>query len=131
MKRRINRTKPRERPRFTEPDDAPLLSGYRAMWLVAMFDLPVTSKAAKKRAARFRKDLVSRGFHMLQWSVYARYCASEAFAEGIKADVRSVLPSDGQVRLLGVTDRQYGKMEVFFGKKRLPTEDPPPQLMLF
>lgn len=29
------------------------------------------------------------------------------------------------------TDRQFEKMEVFFGKKRKPVEDPPAQLMLF
>jgi CRISPR-associated protein Cas2 len=101
------------------------------MWLFAMFDLPVGTKAERKRAAAFRKDLLNRGFTMLQFSVYARHCASEDSAHGIRADLRAVLPDDGRVRILGVTDRQFGKMEVFFGKKRAPTEDPPAQFMLF
>jgi CRISPR-associated protein Cas2 len=99
--------------------------------MFAMFDLPVTSKEARKRYARFRKALLRRGFTMLQFSVYARHCASEEFAQGVRDDVRAVLPPDGQVRLLGVTDRQFGKMEVYFGKKRSRTEDPPAQFMLF
>lgn len=96
-----------------------------------MFDLPVTSKEARKRYAQFRKALLSRGFTMLQFSVYARHCSSEEFADGVRQDIRAVLPPDGQVRLLGVTDRQFGKMEVYFGKKRTRTEEPPKQFMLF
>jgi len=101
------------------------------MWMFAMFDLPVTDKEARKRYARFRKALLTRGFTMLQYSVYARHCASEQSAQGVRNDVRAVLPPEGQVRLLAVTDRQFGKMEVYFGKKRSPTEDPPAQFMLF
>lgn len=144
MRRRRNRSHPPSSP----DDDPPLsfeegerrksgaeqrteYSGYRGMWMFAMFDLPVTTKEARKRYARFRKALLARGFSMLQFSVYARHCGSEEFADGVRADVRTVLPPDGQVRLLGVTDRQYAKMEVFFGKKRTPTEDPPAQFMLF
>lgn len=101
------------------------------MWLVAMFDLPVVTKAQRQRAARFRRDLLARGFSMLQLSVYARHCSSEEFAEGVKADIRAVLPDDGQVRLVAITDRQFGKMEVFCGRKRGPTEEPMAQFMLF
>ena len=86
------------------------------MWLFAMFDLPVTSKELRKRYARFRKALLSQGFTMMQFSVYARHCANEESAAAIRQSVRCVLPDDGQVRLLGATDRQFGKMEVFFGK---------------
>jgi len=53
------------------------------MWLFAMFDLPVTDKALKKAYARFRKLLLSQGFSMLQFSVYARHCVSEESGEGI------------------------------------------------
>ncbi len=131
MKRRRNRSAKHAEPRFTPDDEYPLFSGYRAMWLFAMFDLPVVTKAEKKRAARFRRDLLLRGFTMLQFSVYARHCSSEEFADGIKAEVRSVLPDHGQVRLVAITDRQFGKMEVYRGKSAGPAEEPPPQLMLF
>ncbi|MGI9015032.1 MAG: CRISPR-associated endonuclease Cas2 [Phycisphaerales bacterium] len=101
------------------------------MWLFAMFDLPTTSKAARKRYTQFRKLLLSEGFTMLQFSVYARHLASEESGDILKTRLRNKLPPDGQVRLLPVTDRQFGKMEVYHGKKRKPTEDPPTQLMLF
>jgi len=106
-------------------------SGYRSVWLFAMFDLPVTTKAARKKYAQFRKALLVEGFTMLQFSVYARHCASEESSDAIREQIRRSLPPEGQVRVLGVTDRQFGKMEVFFGKKREPTEEPPAQFMLF
>jgi len=107
------------------------LSGYRAVWLVAMFDLPVHTQRARRDYARFRKTLLSMGFSMLQFSVYARYCASEDSARGVRDDVRAALPPAGQVRVVSLTDRQYARMEVYFGAKRKPSEDPPQQIMLF
>lgn len=107
------------------------LSEYRTVWLLAMFDLPVTTKAARREYAGFRKRLIAMGFTMLQFSVYARFCRSADAAEQIRGDIRAVLPDEGQVRVVSITDRQFAKMEVFFGTKRRPTEDPPAQIMLF
>jgi CRISPR-associated protein Cas2 len=106
-------------------------SEYRAMWLFALFDLPVEKPIQRKRYARFRKALLKEGFMMLQYSVYARYCPSDDGAQIYRAHVKEVLPPEGEVRLLSITDRQFGKMEVFCGKSRKQTEIPPPQLLLF
>ena len=38
------------------------LSGYRLMWVMTMFDLPVVSKAERKAATRFRNALLDLGF---------------------------------------------------------------------
>ena len=108
-----------------------VLSGYRGMWLFAMFDLPVTTKAARRRCAQFRSLLLQEGFTMMQFSVYARYCVSEEAGEAFRRRIRSDLPDEGHIRLLMVTDRQFGKMEVFHGKTRAESEDEPEQLLLF
>ena len=107
------------------------LSGYRAMWLVAMFDLPVTTRDARRQYTQFRKALLREGFSMLQYSVYARYCVSEETTQRHRRRLRALLPSDGQVRIMSITDRQFEKMEVYFGKNRAPVENVPPQLLLF
>jgi CRISPR-associated protein Cas2 len=107
------------------------LSAYRGMWLVAMFDLPTDSAAARKAYARFRKALLNDGFMMLQYSVYARYCASEEASEVHRQRVAGVLPPEGEVRLATLTDRQFGKMQVFVGKKEREPENAPQQLELF
>lgn len=109
----------------------PAISGYRSLWLFAMFDLPTTDVRSKRQYSRFRKLLLSEGFTMMQYSVYARHCASEESGVAIRGRLREGLPSEGQVRVLSVTDRQFGKMEVYFGKKREKTEEPPRQFMLF
>lgn len=109
----------------------PEFSGYNAVWLFAMFDLPVGTKEERKDYAKFRKRLLAQGFGMLQWSVYARHCPTEESSEGMRSAVRRFLPPAGQVRLVAVTDRQFARMEVYFGEKRKPTEDPPAQIMLF
>ena len=50
------------------------LSGYRVMWVVTLFDLPVVTKDQRHEATRFRKALLQRGFQMAQLSVYFKYC---------------------------------------------------------
>ena len=40
---------------------AHFLSGYRLMWMMVMFDLPVTDKAARKEYTRFRNFLLDNG----------------------------------------------------------------------
>lgn len=101
------------------------------MWLFAMFDLPVDKPEFRKEYAKFRKVLIRQGFTMLQYSVYGHYVSSEDSDEALRRQVQAALPSHGQVRLLSVTDRQFEKMEIYFGKKRKKVEDPPMQLALF
>jgi len=115
----------------TMPSGQYELSEYRGMWLFALFDLPVVTKEDRRRYTVFRNELIKQGFNMLQFSVYARYCPSEEASEIHRKRVRAALPPAGCVRLLGVTDRQFAKMESYVGKKAAPAEKPPDQMMLF
>jgi CRISPR-associated protein Cas2 len=107
------------------------ITGYRFMWVVAMFDLPVDTKKAKRNYTRFRKKLLRDGFTKMQYSVYVRHCASQENATVHIQRVTGWVPDDGEVRILTITDKQYERMRVFWGKRRKPPEKPPPQLMLF
>lgn len=106
------------------------LSGYRGMWLLVMFDLPVDDPKARRNYTRFRTKLVSEGFAMLQYSIYARYCPSEESSQAYRRRVRERIPPEGQVRLLSITDKQFGKMEVFLSRRRRHAEKKPEQLLL-
>ena len=106
-------------------------SKYRSMWLFTMFDLPVDSKRARKRYARFRKALLRAGFTKLQYSVYARFFASEEASEAYRRNLRLGVPPEGQVRFLSVTDRQFSKMDVVQGGTETEPEKPPRQVELF
>ena len=105
-------------------------SEYRGMWLFTMFDLPTTDKEARNRYTRFRNLLLKEGFVMLQYSVYARYCPSEEASLTYRKHIRKAVPAEGHVRVLAITDHQYGKMESFYGKKSVPIEEPPEQMVL-
>ncbi len=113
------------------PETSLALSGYRAVWLFAMFDLPVKTPAQRRRYAQFRKLLLGEGFCRLQYSVYAQYCPSEEASIARRRAIRDGLPDEGQVRLVAITDRQFGKMEIYVRGKRRKSEKPPEQLMLF
>ena len=107
------------------------ISRYRVVWLFVMFDLPVETKEQRRDYSQFHKKLQSKGFTMLQYSVYAKHLPSEDAAEPLKVHVHASLPPMGQVRVMAVTDHQFGKMEVYFGRKRRSVEDPPLQISLF
>jgi CRISPR-associated protein Cas2 len=101
------------------------------MWLFAMFDLPVKTRAQRREYTRFRKLLMREGFSMLQFSVYARYCISEETSVAHSERIRDFLPPEGQVRMLAVTERQFGKQRIYWGPKEKPPEPVPLQLMMF
>jgi CRISPR-associated protein Cas2 len=107
------------------------IEGYRTMWVMAMFDLPTDTKQARKDYTDFRKCLLKDGFCMVQYSVYARHCASEENADVHYNRVKGFLPPDGEVRIIAVTDKQFERMHIFWGKMRKPTPPPPKQLELF
>jgi len=107
------------------------LNAYHIMWLFVFFDLPVTLKKDRKAASRFRKDLLKDGFSMMQFSVYNRHCASKESAGVHVKRVRSFIPERGQVSILQVTDKQYGNIMNYWGKKSDPMPEGPKQLELF
>lgn len=101
------------------------------MWVLVMFDLPTDSNEARRQYTRFRKKLLKDGFVRMQYSVYIRHCASKENTDVHSVRVRGSVPPEGEVRVLRITDKQYERMEIFWGKKRKPPEKPPAQLELF
>ncbi len=107
------------------------ITGYRCMWVVCMFDLPTDTKKARRQYAQFRKFLLKDGFTMMQYSVYTRHCASRENADVHVGRIEHNIPPDGEVRVLLITDKQFERMRVFWGKRRTPPEQAPLQLELF
>ncbi len=96
-----------------------------------MFDLPVTTQKARRAYTQFRKKLLQDGFSRLQYSVYVRHCASQENAEVHAGRIERSLPDDGEVRIITITDKQFERMHIFWGKRRKPPDVPPQQLELF
>ena len=107
------------------------LSGYRLMWMMVLFDLPVILPEERKRASRFRLFLLDQGFDMVQFSVYSRFAASRERADALTRRIAQAVTQDGKVDILFFTDRQYQQIVSFRGKKPSPMPERPVQLALF
>ncbi|MBX7181699.1 MAG: CRISPR-associated endonuclease Cas2 [Bacteroidia bacterium] len=104
------------------------LNAYRIMWVLVFFDLPTNTAKERKVAARFRKDILGDGFTMFQFSIYVRHCPSKENADVHIKRVKKLLPELGHIGILGITDKQFGDMEIFYGKKASPPKPVPQQL---
>lgn len=101
------------------------------MWIWAMFDLPVNTPKERKRATKFRNDLLDLGFEMVQFSVYNRFAPSKEKAEAIASKIKPLVPPHGKVDILFFTDRQYELIQSFRGKSESELRKKRPQLELF
>ncbi|MCL6220097.1 CRISPR-associated endonuclease Cas2 [Zunongwangia pacifica] len=107
------------------------LNQYRSMWVLVFFDLPTETRTERKAASRFRKQLLDDGFGMFQFSIYSRFCASRENAAAHIKRTKNNLPKKGKVAVMQITDKQFGMIELFHGKKEIAPEVPTQQLELF
>lgn len=101
------------------------------MRLFVFFDLPVSKKEQRKIASKFRKELVNEGFVMLQFSVYFRVCRGQDIVDREIRRIQQILPPEGNVRVLQVTDKQYGNMKLLVGDIKKEETIGVEQLLLF
>jgi len=104
---------------------------YTIMWLFVAFDLPTVTKKEKKISALFRKKLMQDGFNMFQYSLYLRHCPSIENAQVHKNRIKKILPEQGNIMMWTLTDKQFGDMETFYGKKTTEKPNLVQQLELF
>lgn len=104
---------------------------YRIMWVLVFFDLPTETKLERKIYAQFRKDILKDGFTMFQFSIYLRHCPSRENAEVHIKRVKRILPEKGHIGIMCITDKQFGDMKIYFGRKVQITENGSQQLEMF
>lgn len=93
------------------------------MRIIVFFDLPVQTKSQRREATKFRNFLLKDGYHMLQYSVYARVCNGMDAVEKHRARIRERLPKNGSIRMLTITEKQYESIEVLLGSLCEADED--------
>ena len=86
------------------------------MRMIVFFDLPVQTKTERRHATAFRNFLLKDGYHMLQFSVYARVCNGNDAVKKHESRLRASLPPNGSIRLLVVTEKQYQSIQDSSGK---------------
>lgn len=95
------------------------------MWIICVYDCPMTDAEARHNYSVFRKCLLQENFVQLQNSLYVRHFATLAIAEAVIQRLRPSIPTDAQVAFFMVTDKQYGMTKEFFGQR--PTRKKPNQ----
>ncbi len=108
-----------------------MLSSYKIMWLVVVFDLPVGTKTERRSATGFRNMLIDEGFIMKQFSVYLRACPNRPGADALAHRIGKRAPSEGDVSIMFFTDKQYGMTQNYSGRSLKETEKKPTQFTLF
>ena len=86
------------------------------MRILVFFDLPVKTKNQRRVATQFRNFLLKDGYHMVQYSLYARVCNGVDAVEKHKKRVNANLPDNGSIRLLVITEKQYESIAVLVGE---------------
>lgn len=87
------------------------------MRMMCMFDLPVDTANEKREYRIFRKELLSNGFTMLQYSVYYRAVQNRAAAKKYERAIKRFLPVHGEVRLIAVSEKQFNDMQILVGSR--------------
>ncbi|MCP5064143.1 MAG: CRISPR-associated endonuclease Cas2 [Ignavibacteriae bacterium] len=104
---------------------------YRIMWILVFFDLPTETKKDRKAYTKFRKGLLNDGFSMFQFSIYIRHCSSRENKNVHVKRVKKLMPEKGNVGIIAITDKQFGMMEIFEGKRKADGFIEPHQLEMF
>ena len=107
------------------------LNKYKTMWMMVLFDLPVTAEGEAKKASIFRKSLLDLGFEMTQFSVYCRFFSDKQKTEPYIKKIKEKVPPNGNVSILFFTDKQFGDIINIHNRKIEKPNNKPEQLSLF
>lgn len=95
------------------------MSWIRHMRILLFFDLPTETSDDKKEYLSFRKHLLKNGYSMIQYSVYVKCINASSKFEGEHNKLKKCLPSNGNIRLLCVTEKQYQEMKFLRGDRNI------------
>lgn len=109
----------------------PILNKYELMWIMVLFDLPVVEKVDRKAATDFRNFLLDSGFSMVQYSIYTKVVSGKDCCSRIYNEIKNNLPTEGNVDILSITDKQYENIISFSNRERKNKKNPTKQLLLF
>lgn len=95
------------------------MSDYRNMRILLLFDLPSVESYEKKEYIQFRKQLLKNGYTMIQFSVYVKCVNTQLKVEQELKKIYKFIPTNGNIRMLNVTEKQYQNMVMILGKKKI------------
>lgn len=91
----------------------------RIMRLLLMYDLPFENQEAVKQYQVLRRKLISRGYIMIQFSVYTKVLNTVTKKRQEIEFVRKYLPNNGNIRIIMISDKQYDDTVFLRGGKNI------------
>lgn len=85
------------------------------MRMMVFFDLPMVTRGERRAYTQFRRFLLNDGYDMIQFSVYGRILNGGDAEEKHMKRLLANLPSEGSIRVLTVTEKQYASMKLLVG----------------
>lgn len=85
------------------------------MRLIVFFDLPMKSKSEVRIYNKFRKWLIKNGYLMMQFSIYSKIFSNRDSCVKHISILKRYVPTQGQIRILMVTEKQYASIEIIVG----------------
>lgn len=86
------------------------------MRTILFFDLPVLTPFQRKAYRKFVKNIKRLGFYMLQESVYVKMSIDQQKSRSTINLINSIVPDDGNVIAITVTEKQFNSMDILLGK---------------
>lgn len=86
------------------------------MRMILFFDLPATTKSDHREYTRFIKLIKSKGFVMLQESVYTKLALNPSIVNSTLGEIRKKIPPEGCISILTITEKQYSSIDQLIGE---------------
>jgi CRISPR-associated protein Cas2 len=107
------------------------LNAYRIMWTLVMYDLPTETKKNARRPPNSEKIYYEIGLTCFNLACILGTAPAAKTHMYIKTVLLKSLPAQGKIGILQITDKQFGEMEIFYGKKEQKLPEVSQQLELF
>lgn len=88
----------------------------RFMRMIIFYDLPTETLSQRRTFAKFVKQIKKIGFLSLQKSVYMKLCINASGVDSTKIELKKILPQEGNVALLVITEKQFSSIEYMLGE---------------
>ena len=86
------------------------------MRMILFFDLPSVTKKDHKEYQKFIKLIKSKGFVMLQESVYTKLAITPSVVDSVMIELKKKVPVEGSISLLTITEKQFSSMKQLLGE---------------
>mgnify|MGYP000895824562 CR=1 FL=1 len=83
---------------------------------ILMYDFPMQTGKEKKEYAKFRKEIIRKGYYQVQKSVYIVSSSTKEKIISYENQLSMIVSENSSVRTLILTEDQFKKMKILSGE---------------